>query len=91
MTKLKNLCCRLCGEEIIFTYERPWQSFQIKDGQLIPEDQNFFDGPEFVAHCGSDKEHDIYPQPHDNMSREDFDDWIDTVEECFRKKVLEWL
>jgi len=91
MTKLRKLCCRICGEEIRFTYERPNSSFSIINGKLAADYNNFMTGPDLVAHCGNDKEHDIYPQPHDNISIEDFDKWLNNVEEYFREKVLEWL
>lgn len=85
---MKTMYCRVCGAEIVITYMRSDKSFRIQNNSLVRDDNNFGDN-ELIFHCSDDMEHDIDPQPQDEISIDEFYEWEEEVEKYFREIVVD--
>jgi len=87
---MKKMFCRVCGAEILVTFEFPSITYTVEDNALIKEDINTaFDGQKtgLVFHCSDDHDHDLQPRSDELISMEEWDCWTDYVELYFDSKI----
>jgi len=84
---MKKMFCRVCGAEILISFEFPSITYSVEDNGLIKEDDNLFDKPGLRFFCSFDHEHDLQPKPNELISMEQWDCWADDVELYFDLKI----
>lgn len=81
---LKNMYCRECGHEIVFSYVNPIRSFRIEDEKIKRDDAwegPGHDNPYFDFFCSNDRAHDI---GDDKI----MDKWMEEVEYAVKENLL---
>ena len=88
---MKKMYCPECGGEIMISRQVPERSWTIEEGSFEKADNLLYYDPELLFHCDNDREHDIYPRPDSHVTLNEFGEWMDEVEEFYKKNVIPWL